>query len=105
MLAPQISERWLSSTQPMTLTHSATGKPLLRRPASINTRPIEWSNFLDRPLFTPSFDCENTVAGKTVLVTGAGGSIGSALAHHLMGSLADTVVLLDHSPRNLHAFY
>jgi len=39
------------------------------------------------------------------LVTGAGGSIGSALAYRLMGGLADTLVLLDHSEHNLHDLY
>ena len=41
------------------------------------------------------------IAGKTVLITGAGGSIGSALARYLMGSSARTLVLLDHSQQNL----
>jgi FlaA1/EpsC-like NDP-sugar epimerase len=43
------------------------------------------------------------VRGKVVLVTGGGGSIGSALARAVCLSQARHLVLLDHSERNLHA--
>lgn len=46
-----------------------------------------------------------SLAGKTVLITGAGGSIGSALARHLMDSPAETLLLLDRSRRNLGSLY
>ncbi len=85
--------------------HAAV-KPLLRRPLSENARAIDWSTFLNRPLFMPScLDCDTSMAGKTVLVTGAGGSIGSVLAERLMGGLAGTLILLDHSQHNLLGLY
>jgi FlaA1/EpsC-like NDP-sugar epimerase len=45
---------------------------------------------------------EELVAGKTILITGAGGSIGSALVKALLGLGPNHVVLVDHSERNLH---
>ena len=68
--------------------------------------PIEWSRFLDRPVFTlGSSDWSNCIRGKNVLITGAAGSIGSALAMRLMEALPKTLILLDHSKHNLHRLY
>jgi FlaA1/EpsC-like NDP-sugar epimerase len=41
-------------------------------------------------------------SGQTVLITGAGGSIGSALATRIAGSRLRLVILLDHSEQNLY---
>jgi FlaA1/EpsC-like NDP-sugar epimerase len=41
-------------------------------------------------------------SGKTILLTGAGGWIGSALARALAASAPQRLILLDHSERNLH---
>ena len=41
-------------------------------------------------------------SGKTILLTGAGGWIGSALARSLATSAPHFLILLDHSERNLH---
>jgi FlaA1/EpsC-like NDP-sugar epimerase len=43
-----------------------------------------------------------TNVGQTVLITGAGGCIGSALAKAIVNSGAGLVVLLDHSEQNLY---
>jgi len=43
-----------------------------------------------------------SLSGSTVLVTGAGGSIGSALAKRVFGWAPEFLVLLDHSERNLY---
>src|ERR1700727_1558310 len=40
--------------------------------------------------------------GETLLVTGAGGCIGSALAHRLARSDAERLILLDHSEHELY---
>jgi FlaA1/EpsC-like NDP-sugar epimerase len=47
-----------------------------------------------------SLDAKNS--GQVVLITGAGGCIGSALAHSLIHSGAKLAVLLDHSEQNLY---
>jgi FlaA1/EpsC-like NDP-sugar epimerase len=44
-------------------------------------------------------------SGETVLITGAGGCIGSALARSIVGSGAKRVVLLDHSEQNLYEIH
>ncbi len=41
-------------------------------------------------------------SGKIVLITGAGGCIGSALARDIIGSNAKLVLLVDHSEQNLY---
>ncbi len=53
----------------------------------------------------PLFGSTNTVTtstGKTILVTGAGGCIGSALTHALASSNSHFLILLDHSEQNLY---
>ncbi|HET9284012.1 MAG TPA: polysaccharide biosynthesis protein [Candidatus Angelobacter sp.] len=74
-------------------------------PVSAKTKAIDWSAFLNRPLFTAAGTDDATTAGKTVLVTGAGGSIGSILAERLMGGVASHLLLLDSSEQNLFALY
>ena len=44
-------------------------------------------------------------SGKTILLTGAGGWIGSALAKSLVASEPRRLILLDHSERNLHQLH
>ena len=71
-----------------------------------NPRVIDWSKFLDRRLLTPpSLLSAEATAKKTILITGAGGSIGSALANYWMGSLAAKLVLVDNSRQNLNRLY
>ncbi len=43
-----------------------------------------------------------TNTGKSILITGAGGCIGSALAQSLASSSPQFLILLDHSEENLH---
>ena len=42
------------------------------------------------------------VAGRSVLLTGAGGSLGSALAKAIIQLEPQQLILIDHSERNLH---
>jgi FlaA1/EpsC-like NDP-sugar epimerase len=66
---------------------------------------MDWSEFLHRAPFMFAPDYGTAVAQKTVLVSGAGGSIGSALAIKLMGSSANKLLLLDRSEHRLRALY
>src|SRR5271155_264734 len=45
---------------------------------------------------------EQVVSGRRILLTGAGGSIGSALAKAVIALEPGLLILLDHSERNLH---
>ena len=50
----------------------------------------------------PKITADNIVSGKTILLTGAGGSIGSALAKAIVRMAPRQLILLDHSERNLN---
>lgn len=63
---------------------------------------IDWYRFLGRaPLPQPSPESISNLRIAPVLITGAGGSIGSALAHNLAGEGCRTV-LLDSAESNLY---
>ncbi len=67
---------------------------------------IDWSDFLNRPALCPSaFDWSDLVAEKTILITGAGGSLGSSLALLLMDNFPESMILLDRSASNLTALH
>jgi FlaA1/EpsC-like NDP-sugar epimerase len=67
---------------------------------------IDWAEFLGRPPLAvdPEF-ARSAVAGKSVLITGAGGSIGSGLARVVVAGQPRTLVLLDLSEGGLHECY
>lgn len=87
------------------MTFGSQTAPLCVPPASAKANAIDWSAFLNRPVFNHACIHDAAVANKTVLVTGAGGSIGSILAERLMGGLASHLLLLDSSEQNLFALY
>ena len=63
---------------------------------------IRWHSFLARPaLASRTPDALAPLAGQTILITGAGGSIGSALAMRL-AALSAKLVLLEASEGNLY---
>jgi FlaA1/EpsC-like NDP-sugar epimerase len=63
---------------------------------------IDWHSFLARPAFNaPSPEMISSLIQQPVLVTGAGGSIGSALAVRLASHGAH-IILLESSENNLH---
>lgn len=64
---------------------------------------IDWRDFLARPLLShPSPEVPDSFADTPLLITGAGGSIGSALALRLARSGRSRMVLLDASENRLH---
>lgn len=66
----------------------------------------EWSDFLRRePLKTNTSELEANIQGKTVLLTGAGGWIGSGLARRIACSGPRLLVLLDNAEQNLHRIH
>lgn len=65
---------------------------------------IDWTGFLERKQRSLSWiEWEELVYGKTIMITGAGGSIGSALADVLMNLPVKTLLLVDRSEDNLSA--
>jgi FlaA1/EpsC-like NDP-sugar epimerase len=67
---------------------------------------VDWSGFLGRP---PIADdpvlAESAVGGRSVLITGAGGSIGSGLAGAVLAGRPRTLVMLDLSEGALYESY
>jgi FlaA1/EpsC-like NDP-sugar epimerase len=71
--------------------------------SNLNPRPIELSDLLGRP--ETSFDIVGVthfIEGKTVLLTGAGGSIGSELARQIASFHPRTLILADLSEHFLY---
>ncbi len=71
--------------------------------AEVSVRDIDYSDLLGRKLYTidrgPLFDM---IDGKTILVTGAGGSIGSEICKQVMDYNPKRLVLLDIDETELH---
>ena len=64
---------------------------------------IDWRDFLQRPLLShPSPEIPDSLANTPLLITGAGGSIGSALSLRLAQSGASHMVLLDADENHLY---
>ena len=67
------------------------------------TADCSWESFLHRPpLFLDRAKVEPWLAGKRVLVTGAGGWIGSALTRAVAEFRPERIVLLEAAERNLY---
>lgn len=65
---------------------------------------LNWRGFLARPrLPSPPPESLDALAQQSILITGAGGSIGSALALRLGALLSSKLVLLEASESNLYA--
>jgi FlaA1/EpsC-like NDP-sugar epimerase len=78
------------------------GMPIREDNASASARS-SWESFLHRPpLLLDRAMVEPCVAGKRVLITGAGGWIGSALAHAVAEFQPERIVLLEAAERNLY---
>src|ERR1700685_4329138 len=62
-----------------------------------------WESFLRRPpLLLDRATAASSLAGKRILVTGAGGWIGSALTKAIAGFAPEHLVLLEAAERNLY---
>jgi O-antigen biosynthesis protein WbqV len=87
----------------MNSEHSRSGaSSFVHGPSAIQA--IDWAGFLDREQRCPSWtEWNELVGGKTIMITGAGGSIGSALADVLMNLPVATLLLVDRSEDNLSA--
>ena len=64
---------------------------------------VDWAEFLGRPhaMVDPAL-AASAVAGKRVLMTGAGGSIGAGLTRAVLSGRPSSIVLLDSSERALY---
>jgi FlaA1/EpsC-like NDP-sugar epimerase len=72
-------------------------------PFASNSTAGEWQSFLQRaPLTIDRADATASIGGKRILVTGAGGWIGSALAAAIAGLAPQQLVLLEASERSLY---
>jgi FlaA1/EpsC-like NDP-sugar epimerase len=82
-----------------TVAELATGKV-----SEVQVRDIDVVDLLGRPPVPPRKDLfARCVAGKTVMVTGAGGSIGSELCRQVLSQQPARLILLDHSEYALYA--
>lgn len=80
-------------------------KRLLGDPVSLRqVRPMSLEDLLQRePIQTDRDELYPLIAGKTVLVTGAGGSIGSELCRQIAGYKPESLVLFERYENALHA--
>lgn len=80
--------------------------PLTGPNASLDGRDGTWRGFLRRPAIETDHTIWNSVhSGKTILVAGAGGSIGSHLVRRLAAADARLLILLDNSEHNLYEIH
>jgi len=76
---------------------------LQRDAAGTDLRSLEVGQLIGRPeMHVVSPEAARTIAGARVLVTGAGGSIGSELCRQVSGFEPERLVMLDHDESNLH---
>lgn len=83
---------------------SETGAPVMSQGVSGALKPLRPAALLERRIRSLNFDLARMlVGGKRVLVTGAGGTIGSELTKQILALGPEHVVLLDASEFNLYA--
>lgn len=68
----------------------------------MNNNPLDYNQFLNRPVFeAPPERLTGFIAGRNILITGAGGTIGAEIARQVAGLKPARLVLLDSSEFNL----
>jgi|UPI0005EB3783 FlaA1/EpsC-like NDP-sugar epimerase len=76
---------------------------LQRDVVGTDLRSLEVGSLIGRPeMHVVSPEVQATITGRRVLVTGAGGSIGSELCRQVNGFGPERLVMLDHDESNLH---
>lgn len=76
---------------------------LQREVAGTDMRALQIRPLIGRAeMHVVSREAARAITGKRVLVTGAGGSIGSELCRQLQGFSPESLVMLDHDESNLH---
>ncbi len=71
-----------------------------------HVRPVELNDLLRRePIQTDLASVHKLIAGKVVLVTGAGGSIGSELCRQIVKANPDHLLLLGHGENSIFEIY
>jgi FlaA1/EpsC-like NDP-sugar epimerase len=79
------------------------GSMPIREEKVSTTADCSWESFLHRPpLFLDQAKVEPRLAGKRVMITGAGGWIGSALTRAVAEFKPERIVLLEAAERNLY---
>lgn len=75
----------------------------LQIPVNLNPYPLELSDLLGRPEVTIDFiEVTRFIEGRTILLTGAGGSIGSELARQIAGFNPNRLIVSDISEHFLY---
>ncbi|MBQ0166914.1 MAG: polysaccharide biosynthesis protein [Treponema sp.] len=73
------------------------------RASEVSVRDIDYADLLGRRLITPEIEpVQELFRGKTIMVTGAGGSIGSEICRQLMDFAPKKLIVLDIDETELH---
>ncbi|MGA3081563.1 MAG: polysaccharide biosynthesis protein [Terracidiphilus sp.] len=84
--------------------NNRNGNPIYTAGVIPSLKDLDWHSFLERPrLPSPTLGALDALRQETILITGAGGSIGSALALRLGTFSTGKLVLLEASESNLYA--
>jgi FlaA1/EpsC-like NDP-sugar epimerase len=85
------------------VNRNASSFPEGTHPAATSFAGFDWEGFLRRrPFILDQEQTAKSIGGKRVLITGAGGWIGSALTRSVAGFAPSQLVLLEAAERNLY---
>lgn len=92
----QMTGRWLRTIPPL-------AELVDRRVAIADIRDLKVEDLIGRsPIHTDLSEIVESIAGRRVLVTGAGGSIGSELCRQLISLRPESLIMLDRDESALH---